>query len=136
MNPSAPAMSTPDPRPEGRSLPLVVRYLDLAVIPVALVVFLLGDLPLISWAVSSAIWVIQRFVAAFIERRADASNDVKVVAALMTGSAVGRGFAVVLTIFALGAGDHERGLTAALLLLALFSVYFFIQLLTRATPTR
>jgi hypothetical protein len=134
MNPSAHAMSTPDPGPTGRSVPLVVRYLDLAVIPVALVIFIVGDFPLISWAVASAIWVIQRVVGALVERRADASNDVKVVAALMTGSAVGRGFAVVLTIFALGVGDREHGLAAALLLLALFTVYFPIQLLTRGTP--
>ena len=45
---------------------LLPNLLTLPVIPVALVVFLLGDLPLISWAVGSAIWVIQRFVAAFI----------------------------------------------------------------------
>lgn len=115
-------------------MPLVVRYLDLAVIPVALVVFIVGDFPLISWAVGSAIWVIQRFVAVLVERRAAASDDVKVVAGLMAGSAVGRGFAVVLTIFALGVGDHEQGLAAALLLLALFTVYFPIQLLTRGTP--
>lgn len=113
---------------------VVVRWLDLAVIPIALAVFLAAGLPLEAWAAVSAIWVVQRLVGVLVERRADRSDDVKTVAGLMVASSLSRGIAVVLTIFAVGVGDRGRGLAAALLFLVLFSVYFPAHLLTRGAP--
>jgi hypothetical protein len=131
MNPSAHAMSTPDPRPESRRPPLVLRYFDVLLILAALVVFLVAGLPIVAWAAVSVVWAIQRGVQVWAESRANTSRDPKAVAGLMVGSTIARAFMVVLTIFAVGAGDRHRGLCAVLLFVALFTLYFPVSLLLR-----
>jgi hypothetical protein len=136
MTTSAHAMSTPDPGPESRRSPLVLRYFDVALILAALAVFLAAGFPLGGWVAASGIWVVQRLVSAWVEKRAAQSTDPKTVAGLMVGSMLARAFAVVFTIFAVGVGDHERGLAAALLFVALFTLFFPVSLLLRSAAQR
>jgi hypothetical protein len=136
MTTSAHAMSTPEPGPESRRSPLVLRYFDAALILAALVIFLVADFPLGGWVAGSGIWVVQRLVSAWVEKRAAQSTDPKTVAGLMVGSMLARAFAVVFTIFAVGVGDHERGLAAALLFVALFTLFFPVSLLLRSATQR
>ncbi len=109
-----------------------LRYLDLVVAVLALPIFLLGDLPLAGWITGAGLYAAQRAVGEWTSRRAAASDDARTTVGLMAGSMIGRGWLVALTIFAVGVtvGD-EAGLSAAVLFLALFTIYFTMQMILR-----
>jgi hypothetical protein len=44
---------------------------------------------------------------------------------------IGRGWLVALTIFGVGLIDNDAGLAAAVLVIALFTVYFTMQMILR-----
>jgi hypothetical protein len=110
----------------------LLRNLDLAVAVLALPLFLLGDLPLAGWITGAGAYAAQRAIGAYTARRAQASTDVRTTVGLMAGSMIGRGWLVALTIFAVGvATNSETGLSAAVLFIALFTVYFTMQMILR-----
>jgi hypothetical protein len=108
-----------------------LRHLDVVVLALALVVFAAAGLPLLGWAGAAFGWLVQRGVQALVVRRAKESKDVRTVAGLMTGGMIARGWIVAGSIFAVGLVEREAGLTAALLAIALFTVYFTSQMFTR-----
>jgi hypothetical protein len=109
-----------------------LRYLDLALAALALPLFVLADLPLAGWLTGAGAYAAQRAVGELTTRRAAASDDARTTVGLMAGSMIGRGWLVALTIFAVGVtvGD-EAGLSAAVLFIALFTVYFSMQMILR-----
>jgi hypothetical protein len=110
----------------------VLRYLDLALAVLALPVFLLADLPLGGWLAGAGVYALQRGIALAAARRARASGDARTTVALMAGSMIGRGWLAALTIFAVGAAAGSKvGLSAAVLFIALFTVYFTMQMILR-----
>ena len=116
----------------GTSEPLrAIRYLDLAVLALALPVFVLAGFPLLGYAVGAAAWLVQRAIQILLERRAAASDDPRMVAGLLTGSMIGRGWLVALAIFGVGLAEREAGLAAAVLFIALFTVYFSARIVLR-----
>jgi hypothetical protein len=111
---------------------LVLRYLDLLLALLVLPLFVLADLPLAGWITGAGTYAVQRAVGELATRRAAASDDARTTVGLMAGSMIGRGWLVALTIFAVGVtvGD-EAGLSAAVLFIALFTVYFTMQMILR-----
>jgi hypothetical protein len=110
----------------------VLRYLDLVVAVLVLPLFLLTDLPLAGWITGAGAYAAQRAVGAWTTRRAAASTDARTTVGLMAGSMIGRGWLVALTIFGVGALAGDRvGLAAAVLFIALFTVYFTVQMILR-----
>jgi hypothetical protein len=109
-----------------------LRYFDLVVAVLALPLFVLGDLPLAGWITGAGTYAAQRAIGDFTARRAAASDDARTTVGLMAGSMIGRGWLVALTIFAVGVtvGD-EAGLSAAVLFIALFTIYFTMQMILR-----
>lgn len=111
---------------------VVLRYLDLALALVALPVFLVADLPLGGWIAGAGVYAVQRAVGSWTTRRAAASDDARTTVGLMAGSMIGRGWLTALTIFAVGAAAGSKvGLSAAVLFIALFTVYFSMQMILR-----
>jgi hypothetical protein len=108
-----------------------LRYLDLAVLVLALPVFAAAGFPLLGWGAAAGAWLAQRGIAALLQRRAEATDDLRTVAGLMTASMIARGWLVALTIFLVGLAEREAGLAAAVLSLALFTVYFTMRMVTR-----
>jgi hypothetical protein len=109
----------------------VLRFLDLVVLAIALPVFLLADFPIGGYAVAAGAWVAQRAIQVAVQRRASASEDPRTVVGLTVGSMIARGWLVALSIFLVGLSDEDAGLAAAVLLIALFSSYFAVQMATR-----
>ncbi|HYN49784.1 MAG TPA: hypothetical protein VES62_02565 [Thermoleophilaceae bacterium] len=109
----------------------MMRYLDLAILALALPIFIVADLPLLGWAGVAGAWLVQRGVQHLMEKRARASQDPGTVAGLMTGSMLVRGWIVAGTIFVVGLSDREAGLAGAILAIVLFTVYFTGQLVAR-----
>jgi len=111
---------------------VVLRYLDLALAVLALPIFLVAGLPLGGWIAGAGVYAAQRAVGDWTTRRAAASHDVRTTVGLMAGSMIGRGWVVALTIFAVGAAaGSDVGLSAAVLFIALFTVYFTMQMILR-----
>jgi hypothetical protein len=113
-------------------IPTWIRFLDLLVLLAALPLFLVADLPLAAYLVGGGAWVAQRIVQQLLQRRAEASDDPRIVAGYTAGSMIARGWLCAGAIFAVGiaAGD-EAGLSAALLVIALFTVYFTVRMILR-----
>ena len=109
-----------------------MRYLDLIVLALALPLFVLADLPIAAYLVGGGAWILQRIVQQLMQRRAEASDDPRVVAGWTAGSMIARGWFCALAIFGVGiaAGD-EAGLSAAVLVIALFTVYFTVRMILR-----
>ena len=110
----------------------VLRYLDLVLLAVALPVFVLAGLPLVGYAAAAGAWLLQRAIQLQTDRRARASDDPRVVAGLLAGSMLARGWLVALAVFGVGmAAEREDGLAAAVLCISLFTAYFSATMLTR-----
>jgi hypothetical protein len=107
----------------------VLRNLDFAVVLLALPVFLLGGLPIVGYLAGSGAWVGQRLIRGVIERRAAAAEDIRTRVGLTAASMIARGWLVAGLLLAVGlsAGD-AAGLSAALLFLAIFTVFAVMRL--------
>ena len=114
----------------------MMRYLDLALLALALPVFLAADLPLLGWAGAAFGWLSQRGIQVLIEKRARASDDPRTVAGLLTGSMIARGWIIAGSIFVVGLSEREAGLSAAILSITLFTFYFTGQLIGRPFEER
>src|SRR3954470_4351761 len=114
----------------------MLRFLDLALLALALPIFVAAGLPLLGYAGAAAGWLIQRGVQALIEKRARESDDPGTVAGLLTGSMIARGWIVAGSIFIVGLSEREAGLAAAILSITLFTFYFTSQMLTKPFEER
>lgn len=115
----------------GTSELALVRYLDLLVLVMALPFFVGAGLPLLGWGAAAGAWLAQRGLGAILERRAEASNEPRTVAGLMTASMILRGWIMALTIFGAGLIEREAGLSAAVLSLMVVSVHLTMRMVTR-----
>lgn len=113
-----------------------MRYLDLALLALALPIFVVADLPLLGWAGAAVGWLAQRGIQVLIENRARASDDPRTVAGLLAGSMIARGWIVAGSIFVVGLSEREAGLSAAILSITLFTFYFTGQLIGRPFEER
>jgi hypothetical protein len=113
-------------------VPAWIRYLDLVVLALALPLFLVTDLPIAAYLAGGAAWIAQRVVQALLNRRALASGDPRIVAGLVAGGMIARGWLCAGAIFAVGVAEGDKaGLSAALLVIALFTVYFTVNMILR-----
>jgi hypothetical protein len=109
----------------------VLRQLDLVVLAIALPIFIAAGFPLAGYAVGAGAWIVQKLVKNVVERRAAASNDPRTVVGLAAGSMLARGWFVAIAIFLVGLSNNKAGLAAAVLVIAIFTVYFTIALILR-----
>jgi hypothetical protein len=113
---------------------IVIKYLDLVILAIALPIFLIAGWPLVGYAAAAFAWLAQRAINDVLARRAAASDDLKTVAGLTAGSMIGRGWLVALTIFGaylIAGSDDAVGLSAAVLVVILFTAYFTVSLILR-----
>ncbi len=112
---------------------LVLKNLDLALLALALPVFLVADLPLLGWATAAIIWLLWRGIGEWADRRAASADTPKAMAGWAAGSMIGRGWLLGLILLGAGlAAGREVGLSAAVLALVLFTVYFTLKILLRS----
>ena len=108
------------------------RWLDVVLVVLAAPFVILTGLPVLGYAVGAGAWIVNRAVGVLVERRARASADVRKAVGLNLAALIARSWLVGLTILAVGlAGEREDGLTAAILMLAAFTLYFVTSLLLR-----
>ena len=101
-----------------------LRVLDLAVLALALPVFLAAGWPLFAWAGVTFVWLTQRGVQALIERRARSSTNPRTMVGLMLISLMGRIWFMMFAVLAIGLIDRGSGLPAAVLTAVTFQAWF------------
>ena len=98
----------------------LARNADLALLAIALPVFLLADLPLAGYAAAGAGWLLQRAVQHLTEARLARAEGRTTALRLVGGSIVLRLWVVTLAVLLVGLlVDDEAGLAAAVLAAAL-----------------
>jgi len=110
-----------------------LRLADIVVVPLTAPVAVLLGAPALGTLVGAALWVGQRLLELFLERRAKSTDNVRTAVGLNLGGVVGRAWLVALTILAVGtAGEREDGLAAAVLVFVAFTLYFVNSLIARS----
>lgn len=125
-------MSAGRPELPPLRVPTWIRFLDIFALLAALPLFVLADLPFAAYVVGGGVWVLQRIIQLVLQHRAEASDDPRIVAGYTAGSMIARGWLCAGAIFAVGIAEgDEAGLSAALLVIGLFTVYFTVRMITR-----
>jgi hypothetical protein len=113
----------------------LVRYADLALLALALPVFVLADWPLLGYAVAAGAWLLQRAIRAFADRRAAdalARGERRSAMGVTAVSSLGRVWLLTLAALLVGLlGEDRDGLAAALLLVLLFTIQLGTSALER-----
>ena len=120
----------------------LIRYADLALLALALPIFIAAGWPLVGYAAIAAAWLVQHAMLAWANRAsavALARGERNRAMAVVGGITLGRVWLVATTILLVGLlGDREDGLAAAVLALALVTVHFaclaFSKLLAEDPP--
>jgi len=114
--------------------PLVLlRWLDVVLVVLAAPFVILMGLPVLGYAVGATAWIANRLIGVGVEKLAGGQQDVRRAVGLNLFALIARSWLVGLSILAVGlAGEREDGLTAAILVLAAFTLYFVTSLLTRS----
>lgn len=107
------------------------RYADLIALLLALPVFIVAELPLLGYAAGAAAWVVQRAIQLVLTHKAVVADNPRSTVGLLAGSMIARGWLVALTVFLVGLSDNDAGLAAAVFVVALFTVYFTMQMILR-----
>ncbi len=106
------------------------KHVDLLVLAAALAVFVLGGLPLLGYAVAAAAWLAQRGIQVLAARRVAgelANGNRQQAMGTVAATALGRVWLMVTAVLLVGIAEREAGLSAALLLLVLFTISFAAQ---------
>lgn len=116
---------------------LNVRLLDVALVIAALPIVLLLGAPAVGCIVASVVWIVQRVVAGIVDGRARAQQDPRAALKLNFVAMMVRVWAICLAIVLCGvAVDRADGAAAAITMLAAFTVYLAVTLLTRTTDRK
>ena len=109
----------------------VLRNMDLAILAIALPVFIAADIPILGWITGAGLYVAQRLLRTLAERKAEQADDPRATVGLLAGSMIARGWLVAGAILVVGlTTDSETGLSAAILFLATFTVALTMALAT------
>jgi hypothetical protein len=113
-----------------------LRYLDLVVLALALLVFIVAGLPMAGYAVLAVAWLIQKAVQIAAQRHATrslAAGIRKNVLGVLAGSMLVRLWIVTLAILLVGLlGSREDGLAAAVLAAILVTISLAGEAISRA----
>ena len=106
------------------------KHVDLVVLAAALAVFVLGGLPLLGYAVAAAAWLAQRGIQVLAGRRTVAelaAGNRQRAMGIVAATSLGRVWLMVTAVLLGGIVEREAGLSAALLLVVLFTISFAAQ---------
>lgn len=108
------------------------RYLDVVLVLATFPFAVLLGVPALGYGVGAGAWIAQRAIGAFAEQRAKAAGDFRVSLGVNLAAVFARAWLVGLAILVVGLqGSDDDGLTAAVLILAAFTLYFATSLLLR-----
>jgi len=103
-------------------------YLDIALLVVALPIFIGAGLPILGWIGGAGVYVAQLLISALLSRSASQTDDLTGFLGVMVGGVIARGFLVAIAIFGVGMIDGDAGAAAGILFLAAFTVHLTMTL--------
>jgi hypothetical protein len=106
------------------------KHVDLLVLAAALAVFALGGLPMLGYAVAAAAWLAQRGIQVIAGRRVAAelsAGNRQRAMGIVAATTLGRVWLMVTVVLLGGLAEREAGLSAAILLVILFTVSLAAQ---------
>ena len=116
---------------------LLLRYMDLVALVLALPVFVAADLSLVGYGVAGGAWLLQRALQLVLQRHVDTQEDARQIVGVLMGGSFARAVITAAAVLIAGlSGGDDAGLSAALLVVALFTVYFISRLLTGGLTPR
>jgi hypothetical protein len=126
-----PAAALSDTPGDGRGFASsLARRLDFVVLALALPVFIAAAWPLAGYAVAAVVWTGQAALVLWLEAKASASRNPRTVAGLLVGGSIARAWLAAIAILTTGlALGDAAGLSCALMLLVLFTVYFVSKMI-------
>ena len=114
----------------------VLKNVDVIALAVALVLFLVAGFPLLGWVAGAGAWAVQRLINELAVRKAKSADDVRTRVGLLAGSMIVRGWVVAGIIVAVGLGNSDAGLAAAVLFLAVFTLQLTMTMAMRPYETQ
>jgi membrane protein implicated in regulation of membrane protease activity len=105
----------------------ILRNIDVALLVLALPVFIAADLPMLGWAATTVSWLAARWLQAYAERRAAAKGTRQAALGARAASLIGRLYLVTASVFFAGLIEREAAVAAGALAVVVFTAYF-IQL--------
>ena len=117
-------MSTAALKTSKRGSLRVAQTIDLWLIGLALPLFLVAGLPILGWVTGAGIWIAQRLVQAYFRRRVSSMDEPRRVTGTIVISTMIRAWGSAAVVLAVGIRDEQVGLSAVVMIVALFSVYF------------
>jgi hypothetical protein len=106
------------------------KYVDLIALAAALAVFLIGDLPMLGFAVGAAAWLAQRGIQMIASRRAAAelaAGNRQRAMGVLAATTLGRVWLMATAVLLVGLAERQAGLAAAVLVAVLFTISFAAQ---------
>ena len=106
------------------------KYVDLLVLIAALAVFLRGGFPMLGYAVAAVAWLIQRGVQMVAAKRATAelaAGNRQKAMGILAATTLGRVWLMATAVLLVGLSERQAGLSAAVLVLVLFTVSMVAQ---------
>jgi uncharacterized oligopeptide transporter (OPT) family protein len=113
----------------------LMRNVDVVAFPVALVLFLATGITIVGWLTGAAAWAVQRGIDELARYKAERAEDVRTRVGLLAGSMILRGWVVAGIIVAVGIGNSDAGLAAAVLFLAVFTLQLTMTMAIRPYET-
>jgi hypothetical protein len=111
---------------------ILARYLDVVLVIASAPFILLAGMPRLGYLVGAGGWIVIRFGVEYVKRRAWNATDTRTRAILHTTAILGRVWLVALVVLAARFGGHTKdGITAALVVLAAFTVELAISFVMR-----
>jgi hypothetical protein len=107
------------------------KYVDLLALALALPIFLLGDFPMLGYAVGAGVWLVQRAVQSLAARRAReelAHGERQRAMGIVAATGLGRVWLMAAVVLVVGlAVERQAGLAAAVLVVVLFTISMAAQ---------
>lgn len=128
---STAALKTSEPVTERHRRARAGDLVDLWAAGLALPVFAIAGWPLLGWLAGALIWAAQRVVQGVVGQKIAASREPRKIVGLTAASTMIRAWGAALAVLLIGLKNEEIGLAAALMVVALFTIYFASSLLRR-----
>jgi len=132
MNSNTLAIAGSDAVGGGRAA-TIVRYLDLPVLAIALIVFVVADLPMLGFGVLAGVWLAGAAIEGYGHRRSLrelGEGKRRQAMGWVSATSLGRVYMVTTAVLLVGLlGDRADGLAAAVLAAILFTVHFLCRFL-------